>query len=126
MLGSCLQESLPPEYARIFAFDSWRRTAKAAEEAAAAADAGRVPSCVAAGSLVRVILRGVNREDAGEGTRGEEQERSWGKLKSCGELLNGSAGLLEVCAYWRPQHTGRFSLGGYPLRSRQSFLLSLV
>ena len=64
-MSSHSQESLPPEYARIFAFDSWRRTARAAEELAAAVDSGKAPGSVPAGSLVRVTVKGVAQQDAG-------------------------------------------------------------
>ncbi|CAI7789593.1 unnamed protein product, partial [Closterium sp. NIES-53] len=53
------KESLPPEYARIFSFDNWKRTQKAAEERAAAVDRGEVPGSVGAGTFVRLHIMNV-------------------------------------------------------------------
>ncbi|GJP72977.1 hypothetical protein CLOP_g3742 [Closterium sp. NIES-67] len=53
------KESLPSEYARIFSFDNWKRTQKAAEERAAAVDRGEVPGSVGAGTFVRLHIMNV-------------------------------------------------------------------
>ncbi|CAI5479242.1 unnamed protein product [Closterium sp. Yama58-4] len=56
--------SLPPEYARIFSFDNWKRTHKAAEERAAAVDRGEVPGSVGAGTFVRLHIMNVPCSEA--------------------------------------------------------------
>ncbi|CAI5526321.1 unnamed protein product [Closterium sp. Naga37s-1] len=58
------KESLPPEYARIFSFDNWKRTQKAAEERAAAVDRGEVPGSVGAGTFVRLHIMNVPCSEA--------------------------------------------------------------
>jgi len=63
------QESLPREYARIFSFDSVRRTQRAALARAEAVDRGELPGSVRQpGTFLRVLLKNVPRPEAGNRT----------------------------------------------------------
>lgn len=55
----CVQESLPPEYARIFAFDNFTRTQKLVLAKAQDLEQNNVSECVPAGSYARLHIRDV-------------------------------------------------------------------
>lgn len=53
------QESLPPEYARIFAFDNFARTQKLVHAKAQEMEEGTIDECASAGSYVRLHIKEV-------------------------------------------------------------------
>lgn len=53
------QESLPPEYARIFAFDNFTRTQKHVLAKARDVEQGSLDECIPAGSYARLHIRDV-------------------------------------------------------------------
>lgn len=53
------QESLPPDYARIFAFDNFTRTQKLVLARAQDLEQNNVTECVAVGSYARLHIRDV-------------------------------------------------------------------
>lgn len=53
------QESLPPEYARIFAFDNFKRTQKHVLAKALDIDQGNMEDCIPAGSYARLHIKEV-------------------------------------------------------------------